>query len=80
MAHKMEKIIVTTGKEMTERDRSWWNNTCNVCEKSLVCEGKFIRFEFSFCDEYGCDMNLCKDCLEELYNKLITEKGETKND
>lgn len=36
---------------------------CNVCGK----KGRFfIAMDFSFCDEYGCGIQICKDCLNEM--------------
>ncbi len=121
MSKKIDEIIVTTGKELVEKERKrllrlkksdpkWWKSegrsewarkrfgktlkekdgvvypsglafnghVCNVCGGIPDIEEKIIRLIFSFCDEYRCDMNICKDCLETLYNKLITKKGDKK--
>ncbi|MBK5239862.1 hypothetical protein [Clostridium sp.] len=36
---------------------------CSSCGKYV---DKWLETSFSFCDEYGCGMSLCKDCLGEL--------------
>ena len=32
---------------------------CSICFETAE---KLLSTSFSFCDEYGCGMNLCKDC------------------
>lgn len=45
---------------------------CSVCGKEVNPDEKVIHFDFSFCDEYSCGMNICKDCLVRL-NKLMAQ-------
>lgn len=40
---------------------------CSSCGKDVE---EWIETEFSFCDEYGCGMALCKDCAEKLKNEI----------
>ena len=43
---------------------------CQICGELPSIEEKFIQLKYSFCDEYGCSMNICKKCLKELLRKL----------
>ena len=45
---------------------------CSVCGKEVNPDEEVIHFDFSFCDEYSCGMNICKDCLVRL-KKLIAK-------
>lgn len=45
---------------------------CNICGKDMPLDEKFLKLEFSFCDEYGCGMGICKPCLDELV-RLFSE-------
>ena len=40
---------------------------CSSCGKDV---SEWIETSFSFCDEYGCGMTLCKDCAEILHKKI----------
>lgn len=40
--------------------------TCQLCGKDFLLDEKFLRLEFSFCDEYDCVMNICLKCLRNL--------------
>lgn len=40
---------------------------CSSCGEYV---DEWIETSFSFCDEYGCGMSLCKDCSEKLYIQL----------
>lgn len=46
---------------------------CSSCGKHV---DEWIETSFSFCDEYGCGMSLCKDCTEKLYIQLGEWLGE----
>lgn len=39
---------------------------CSSCKEYV---DKWIETSFSFCDEYGCGMVLCKDCVDEVIKK-----------
>ncbi len=43
---------------------------CQICGKPLPLEERYIRLEFSFCDEYDCDMNICKTCSSLMGEQL----------
>lgn len=51
---------------------------CNICGKEVKSDEKIIQLSFSFCREYGCGMNICKDCLVRL-NKLLLKSQISKN-
>lgn len=38
--------------------------SCKMCEKLL---DKWLECEFSFCEEYDCGMQICKECAEKIY-------------
>lgn len=40
--------------------------TCQICGKDFPLDERFLRLEFSFCDEYDCEMNICLKCLSDL--------------
>lgn len=40
---------------------------CSSCGKYV---DKWIETRFSFCNEYGCGMTLCKDCAEKLRDEI----------
>jgi hypothetical protein len=39
---------------------------CKMCD---TCLDEWMECSFSFCDEYGCGMELCKSCAEKIYIK-----------
>lgn len=43
---------------------------CQVCGKGFPLDERFMHLEFSFCDEYDCDMNICRKCLKALQEEL----------
>lgn len=40
---------------------------CSSCGEYV---DKWIETSFSFCNEYGCGMSLCKKCAKELADKI----------
>ena len=40
---------------------------CSSCGKDV---SEWIETSFSFCDEYGCGMTLCRECAETLHKKI----------
>lgn len=61
--YKMTK----TFKEVKEKYPYEALQQCSSCGKYV---DKWIETQFSFCDEYGCGMSLCKECAEELKNTI----------
>jgi hypothetical protein len=49
------------------------------CQKCDTC-GKVTRYvwrsEFSFCDEYGCGMDLCDECILKLARQVRAARKE----
>lgn len=43
---------------------------CNVCGKK---DRFFLSMDFSFCNEYGCGIKICGECLKEMLK--ILENG-----
>lgn len=41
--------------------------TCSSCGRSV---SEWIETSFSFCNEYGCGMSLCKECAETLAKQI----------
>ena len=39
---------------------------CQICGRDFILDEKFLHLGFSFCDEYACEMNICKQCLSKL--------------
>lgn len=39
-------------------------SNCSSCGEMQT---EWLECEFSFCDEYGCGMSLCKECIDALY-------------
>ena len=65
------------GENLIEKDgfthrsgRAFDDHMCQICGEFPDREEKFIQLIFSFCDEYGCDMNICRKCLGVLQEKL----------
>ncbi len=46
---------------------------CQICDKDFPLDERFIRLDFSFCDEYDCDMNICSKCLTSMGKRLRNE-------
>ena len=46
------------------------SENCQICGRSFELEEWFIRLIFSFCREYGCEMNICKKCLSLMSKEL----------
>ena len=63
VAYKMTKSF----EEIKEKYSLDAQGRCSSCGKYI---GEWIETEFSFCDEYGCGMSLCKDCAKDLKLKL----------
>lgn len=40
---------------------------CSSCGKQV---DEWLETSFSFCNEYGCGMVLCKDCIDKLHEKI----------
>lgn len=40
---------------------------CSSCNKYV---DRWLETEFSFCDEYGCGMTLCKECATKLRESI----------
>lgn len=56
-----------TKDEIKEKFPLEGTERCSSCDKDVE---EWIETEFSFCDEYGCGMALCKDCAEKLKNEI----------
>jgi hypothetical protein len=61
--YKMTK----TFKEIKEKYPYEALKQCSSCGKYV---NKWIETEFSFCNEYGCGMSLCKECAEKIAKKF----------
>lgn len=48
---------------------------CSVCGHCPDADECIIHFEFSFCGEYGCGMNVCRGCLERLLENINTKEA-----
>ena len=46
---------------------------CNVCERK---NRFFMAMDFSFCDEYSCGIQICKECLDEMQKLYESEVSE----
>ncbi len=56
-------LLETPTEEVYEKDHDVSDKiTCALCGKKWKIDEKFIRLEFSFCDEYNCGMSICSDC------------------
>ncbi len=44
---------------------------CQVCSRVFPLEERYMRLEFSFCDEYDCGMNICKACLVSMTEEVV---------
>jgi hypothetical protein len=42
------------------------NAYCDICGKEVTC----IHLNFSYCDEYNCGSDYCKDCLKQMIELL----------
>ena len=65
------------GETLTEKDGLTYPSgnpfdeyQCNVCGKLPGVDEKIIKLAFSFCDEYPCGINICRQCLIELTNRI----------
>jgi hypothetical protein len=61
--YKMCKPI----KEIKKKYPLEGKEQCSSCGKYV---DEWIETSFSFCDEYGCGMSLCKECAKKLYEKM----------
>ena len=61
--YKMTKSF----KEVKEKYPDFALQECSSCGKSV---DRWIQTEFSFCDEYGCGMSLCKSCVGKVKKAL----------
>ena len=50
-------------KEIKEKYPIEAKEKCSSCGKYV---DKWIETKFSFCEEYGCGMSLCKECANKL--------------
>ena len=57
--YKMTK----TFEEVKEKYPLSAKKDCSSCGEYV---DKWIETEFSFCDEYGCGISLCKECADKL--------------
>ena len=71
----MENWLAKTNEEHYEEDDvATIEPYCYVCGK----KNKFLaRMDFSFCHEYGCEMQICKDCLDKM-SKMIADRRDIK--
>ena len=46
---------------------------CNVCGKK---DRFFLAMDFSFCSEYGCGIQICSKCLDEMQKLYESEVSE----
>ncbi|MFA6831872.1 MAG: hypothetical protein WCR36_06345 [Bacteroidaceae bacterium] len=55
----------TEDGEEYNRDEDYIDSSyhCSICFKPAR---KLLHTSFSFCNEYGCGMNLCKECAEKI--------------
>ena len=71
----MEKWLARSDKEHYEDDFdiNSPDTNCNVCGK----KGRFfIAMNFPFWDEYDCEIQICKDCLNEMQKLYESEVSE----
>jgi hypothetical protein len=47
---------------------------CQICGEIPGPDEKILSLSFSFCEEYGCGMNICRKCLSVMTKKLTGEK------
>ncbi len=69
-------LMCKSEDETLEKFPNEGKETCSSCNKMT---DKWIETEFSFCDEYGCGMVLCKDCAKELKDKINEFLNEREN-
>jgi hypothetical protein len=65
------------GNTLTEKDGSIYSgeepfneHMCQVCGNIPDLDVKVLQLVFSFCDEYGCSMNICRKCCDDLGERL----------
>jgi hypothetical protein len=54
-------------EELKKEFGKCFKETCSSCGEQ---SDTWIETSFSFCDEYGCGMNLCPKCAEKLRDKI----------
>ena len=47
--------------------------------KQQILDEAFLQFEFSFCKEHDCKMNICQPCLKKLANLMLYVSNEGEN-
>lgn len=57
----MEKWLAKTDEEHYRK--GWLGGTCNICGRKARF---FLRMDFSFCEEYGCGIQICSKCLRKM--------------
>lgn len=50
-------------KSDEEHYKNWHEGKCNICGKKARF---FLRMDFSFCEEYGCGLQICNMCLKQM--------------
>ena len=70
---------LTEKTEMIKPSGELFELNCNICGKDTKENEKIINLSFSFCEEYGCEMNICKSCLIKL-NKLLSPQNESSSE
>lgn len=61
----MEDWLAKTDEEHYKGDSDWNmpDRNCNICGKK---DRFFLSMDFSFCNEYGCGIQICGECLEKM--------------
>lgn len=69
----VEHVYYKMTKSFEEVKKKYPLNAKQQCSSCGKYVNKWIETEFSFCNEYGCGMSLCKKCgdkLKDLIDKL----------
>ena len=76
----LEHVYYEMCKPIDEIKKKFPNEGKETCSSCNEVVDKWIETSFSFCQEYGCGMKLCKRCVNELKEKILEfEKMEESN-
>lgn len=62
----LQHVYYKMTKPFEEVKEMYPNEAKQECSDCGEYVSKWIETEFSFCDEYGCGMSLCEDCVDKM--------------
>lgn len=68
----LEHVYYKMTKTLEEIKEKYPYEALERCSDCGEYVDRWIETDFSFCDEYGCGMSLCKECADKI-KKLIAE-------